>query len=218
MRSFITKKLGFNFLAFIAFLSLVSACSEDLFTPQFRADLPDNIYLGCKKKMLGKVVNFRDYFNVVINKEKGVVKTDWFYVHKGDPFVSVKGVANFRVINNQMWVKWARYKDIESKSLYSWEGSLFDSPKIYEIDKISLVLKEYSKKSANSKYKNPKIWNCELFENYNFYQNYLSEVRNILRKKTEKEAASFVERIKALEQDRLDREKLEKLRKAREII
>lgn len=190
---------------------ILVACSESLRSPKLEIDSIDNLYLSCRSSELD---GFRDYYDVIMNKPKVNITLRWYFKDKhyeDQPMCGPEPSACVypRVITS-------RYFDYDG--FYRWQAGFLDDHLVYEINKTSLILSEWSSEQR-TEYSQPRnTWQCSLLDNYSEFQDNEKSIIKILRAEIEADAAESAERDKVRLQEAIERKRLEKIRKSNEKI
>jgi len=200
------KRLGVLVITFI-----LAACGESITPAWFQIDSIENTYLSCESQELD---GFRDYYDVVLNKPIMNVKIRWYWKDKHYSDQSICGPEPSACV--YPLVITSKYYDYEG--FYRWTADFLDDQMVYEINKTSLILSEWSNEQRNQYSKPSNTWQCSLFENYSAFQDSEKSIVNLLRDEIEAEAVESAERDKVRLQEAIERKRLEKIRKSKEKI
>jgi hypothetical protein len=193
-------------LSILSIPLILVACSESLRFPKLEIDSIDNLYLSCRSSELD---GFRDYYDVIMNKPKVNITLRWYFKDKHYEDQPICGPEPSACVYPKVITR--KYFDYDG--FYRWPADF-----IYEINKTSLILSEWSNEQR-TKYSQPrKTWQCSLLHNYSEFQENEKSIINILRAEIEADAAESVERDKVRLQEATERKRLEKIRKSKEKI
>ena len=193
------KRLGVLVLTFI-----LAACGESITPAWFQIDSIENTYLSCESQELD---GFRDYYDVILNKPIMNVKIRWYWKDQKNQ----KAIVYPQIVTS-------RYDSKDHAGLYYWKSAFLDEQNVYEINKTSLILSEWSNEQRNQYSKPKNTWQCSLLDNYSAFLDREKSIINILRAEIEAEAVESAERDKVRSEEAIERKRLEKIRKSNEKI